>query len=74
MSRNAGFQDRVRFSWAMESKATIAIMENAVLTFDDAVIELVITDQGKTDIVVTKGDKKQKSIPAKYKKINKYWL
>ena len=68
LSRNAGFQDRVRFSWAMESKATIAIMENAVLTFDDAVIELVITDQGKTDIVVTKGDKKQKSIPAKYKK------
>ncbi|ADV50453.1 conserved protein, with weak BamHI domain protein [Cellulophaga algicola DSM 14237] len=68
LSRNAGFQDRVRFSWAMESKATIAIMENAVLTFDDAVIELVITDQGKTDLLVTKGDKKQKSIPAKYKK------
>ncbi|MBU2996773.1 DUF4132 domain-containing protein [Cellulophaga baltica] len=68
LSRNAGFQDRVRFSWAMESKATLAIMENAVLKFDDAVIELVITDQGKTDILVTKGDKKQKSIPAKYKK------
>ncbi|QWX84836.1 DUF4132 domain-containing protein [Cellulophaga sp. HaHaR_3_176] len=68
LSRNAGFQDRVRFSWAMESKATIAIMENAVLIFDDAVIELVITDEGKTDIIVTKGDKKQKSIPAKYKK------
>ncbi|WP_435182222.1 DUF4132 domain-containing protein [Cellulophaga omnivescoria] len=68
LSRNAGFQDRVRFSWAMESKATLAIMENAVLKFDDAVIELVITDNGKTDIIVTKGNKKQKSIPAKYKK------
>ncbi|PKB45224.1 uncharacterized protein DUF4132 [Cellulophaga sp. RHA19] len=68
LSRNAGFQDRVRFSWAMESKATLAIMENAVLKFDDAVIELVITDNGKTDILVTKGNKKQKSIPAKYKK------
>ena len=68
LSRNAGFQDRVRFSWAMESKATLAIMENAVLKFDDAVIELVITDEGKTDIIVTKGNKKQKSIPAKYKK------
>lgn len=68
LSRNAGFQDRVRFSWAMESKATLAIMENAVLKFDDAVIELVITEDGKTDILVTKGNKKQKSIPAKYKK------
>ncbi|SIQ29993.1 DUF4132 domain-containing protein [Maribacter ulvicola] len=68
LSRNAGYQDRVRFSWAMEAKATQAIMENAVLTIDDTEIALVINDLGKTEIKITKGEKALKSIPAKLRK------
>ena len=49
----------------MEAKATQAIMDNAVLTIDDAIIELVINDLGKTDIIVTKAGKSLKNIPAK---------
>ncbi|WP_026707187.1 DUF4132 domain-containing protein [Flavobacterium frigidarium] len=68
LSRNAGYQDRVRFSWAMEAKATQAIMDNAVLAIDDTVIELVINELGKTDIIVTKAGKSLKNIPAKLSK------
>lgn len=68
LSRNAGYKDRVRFSWAMEAKATQAIMENAVVTIDETVIELGITDLGKTTIKVTKAGKTLKNIPAKLRK------
>lgn len=68
LSRNAGYKDRVRFSWAMESKATQAIMKNAVVTIDDTVIELSITNLGKTTIKVTKAGKTLKNIPAKLRK------
>ncbi|MEJ4089194.1 DUF4132 domain-containing protein [Galbibacter orientalis] len=68
LSRNAGYQDRVRFSWAMEAKATQAIMKNAVITIDETVIELVITNHGKTEIKVSKAGKLLKNIPAKLRK------
>ncbi|MEP3373386.1 MAG: DUF5724 domain-containing protein [Maribacter dokdonensis] len=68
LSRNAGYLDRVRFGWAMEAKATQTIMENAVLTIDDTQITLVINDLGKAEIIVAKGDKSLKSIPAKLRK------
>ncbi|WP_417444099.1 DUF5724 domain-containing protein [Joostella sp.] len=68
LSRNAGYQDRVRFNWAMETKATQDIMKNAVITIDETEIELVINDLGKTVIKVNKAGKSLKSIPAKYRK------
>ncbi len=68
LSRNAGYKDRVRFSWAMEAKATKAIMEQAIVIIDDTVIALIITDLGKTTIKVTKADKVLKNIPAKLRK------
>ncbi|MFB9053857.1 DUF5724 domain-containing protein [Formosa undariae] len=68
LSRNAGYQDRVRFSWAMEAKATQAIMEQAVINIEETEIELVINDLGKTDIKVTKAGKSLKNIPAKLSK------
>ena len=68
LSRNAGYEDSIRFSWAMEAKATQQIMEKATLTLDDTTIKLVVDEQGKADIIVTKGDKTLKSIPDKYKK------
>ena len=68
LSRNAGYQDSIRFSWAMEAKATQQIMEKATLTLDDTTIRLVIDEQGKAELEVTKGDKTLKSIPDKYKK------
>ncbi len=68
LSRNAGYQDRVRFSWAMEAKATQAIMEHAVINIEETEIELVINALGKTDIKVTKAGKSLKNIPAKLRK------
>ena len=68
LSRNAGYEDSIRFSWAMEAKATQQIMEKATLVLDDTTIKLVIDEQGKADIIVTKGDKTLKSIPDKHKK------
>ncbi|WP_454952632.1 DUF5724 domain-containing protein [Capnocytophaga granulosa] len=68
LSRNAGYEDSIRFSWAMEAKATQQIMEKATLVLDDTTIKLVIDEQGKAELEVTKGDKTLKSIPDKYKK------
>jgi len=68
LSRNAGFKDRVRFSWAMEAKATQEIMENATLTLDETQLKLVINQLGKATIQVNKAGKPLKSIPAKYRK------
>lgn len=52
----------------MEGKATEKIMENDTVAFEDVTIKLVVNDQGKANIKVLKGDKTQKTIPAKYKK------
>lgn len=68
LARNAGYEDRTRFEWAMEGKATQDIMDKSKIEFDDATFTLQINEFGKADIVVQKGDKTQKSIPAKYKK------
>ena len=68
LSRNAGYEDSIRFGWAMEAKATQQIMEKATLTLDDTTIKLVVDEQGKAELEVTKGDKTLKSIPDKYKK------
>ncbi|MGB1284245.1 MAG: DUF5724 domain-containing protein [Polaribacter sp.] len=68
LSRNAGFEDSIRFSWSMEAKATEAIMENALFEDGNVRIELMINEHGEADILVEKAGKKQKSIPAKYKK------
>ena len=68
LSRNAGYEDSIRFSWAMEAKATQQIMEKSTLVQDDTTIKLVIDEQGKAELEVTKGDKTLKSIPDKYKK------
>ncbi len=68
LARNAGYDDSIRFTWAMEGVATNKIMEESVLEFDDAVISLVIDAKGQAEIKVQKGEKSQKSIPAKYKK------
>ena len=68
LSRNAGYEDSIRFSWAMEAKATQQIMEKSTLVLDDTQLQLVVDDEGKADIIVTKGDKTLKSIPDKYKK------
>ena len=68
LSRNAGYEDSIRFSWAMEAKATQQIMEKATLVIDDICLQLVVDEEGKADIIVTKGDKTLKSIPDKYKK------
>ena len=68
LSRNTGYEDSIRFSWAMEAKATQQIMEKSTLVIDDTQLQLVVDEEGKADIIVTKGDKTLKAIPDKYKK------
>ena len=68
LSRNAGYEDSIRFSWAMEAKATQQIMEKSTLVIDDTQLQLVVDEEGKAELEVTKGDKTLKSIPDKYKK------
>lgn len=68
LSRTAGYKDRVRFSWAMEAKATQTIMENATITIEETFLQLIINDLGKAEIKVTKAGKLLKNIPAKLRK------
>ncbi|QDO94513.1 DUF4132 domain-containing protein [Formosa sediminum] len=68
LSRTAGYTDRVRFSWAMEAKATQTIMQNAKITIEETEIELIINELGKAEIKVTKAGKSLKNIPAKLRK------
>jgi len=70
LSRNAGYEDSIRFSWAMEAKATQQIMEKSILVIDDTCLQLVVDEEGKADIIVTKGDKtlrdSKPSLPKQY--------
>ncbi len=68
LARNAGYDDSIRFSWAMEGKATQKIMKKANLTIDNVNITLIVDEQGKADLKVTKDKKTQKSIPVKLRK------
>lgn len=68
LARNAGFDDSVRFVWAMEGKATQQIMQESVVEVDDVRVELLVDDEGKAELLVSRKDKKLKSIPDKYKK------
>ncbi len=68
LSRNAGYSDSVRFSWAMEAKSAQKIMENATVTIDDIVVQLVVNKEGKADLKIEKNGKAQKTIPKKHQK------
>lgn len=68
LTRNAGYTDSTRFSWAMESKAAQKIMANSTVTIDEVIIRLKVDDMGKSYLAVSKNGKSQKTIPAKYKK------
>ena len=68
LSRNAGYEDSIRFSWAMEAKATQQIMEKSTLVLEDTELKLVVDEQGKADILVSRNGKELKSVPDKYKK------
>lgn len=68
LARNAGYDDVTRFSWIMEAEATRTIMDRSLVSIDNVAIQLLIDEDGKADIRVTKDNKPQKSIPAKLRK------
>jgi hypothetical protein len=68
LARNAGFEDSTRFSWSMEAKATQEIMQNATVELEETIVKLVINQNGKANLEVTKKGKTLKSIPAKLRK------
>ncbi|MDR2270891.1 MAG: DUF4132 domain-containing protein [Sphingobacterium sp.] len=68
LARNAGFQDSVRFTWAMERKATQEILKNSILEIDDLQVQLQIDNEGKADLLLFRNGKAIKSVPDRYKK------
>lgn len=69
LARTAGYPDPLRLGWAMEIKTVQAIFDAGTrFEADDVTVELIIDADGKTDILVEKSGKKQKSIPAKLRK------
>ncbi|WP_257985535.1 DUF4132 domain-containing protein [Bacillus sp. V5-8f] len=69
LARNAGYKDALRMQWALEAKKMKEI--NKYLepkAIDDLTVQLVINEDGKADIMVSKKGKQLKSTPAKYKK------
>ncbi|SEQ31511.1 DUF4132 domain-containing protein [Neolewinella agarilytica] len=68
LARNAGYDDVTRFTWIMEAEATRTIMDRSLVSIDNVAIQLLIDEDGKADIRVTKDNKPQKSIPAKLRK------
>ena len=69
LARTAGYADPIRLTWAMEMKEIQQIISKTnSVTLDQITISLVIDEQGKTHLTVTKADKPLKSIPAKYRK------
>lgn len=74
LSINAGFSDVTRLTLKMETKLTgdsKELFEEKQL--DDVTVRLFTDDNGKTEIICTKGGKQLKSVPAKLKK-NEYML
>lgn len=69
LSRNAGYEDPVRLSWAMETEQVREILEDSVsCTIDGVTVSLGVADDGKAELTVTKEDKVMKSVPAALKK------
>lgn len=69
LSRNAGYEDPVRLTWAMETEQVREILEDAVsCTVDDVTVSLEIADDGRAELTVTKAGKPLKSMPAPLKK------
>lgn len=69
LARNAGYPDPVRLTWAMETKQVQNILSKETeVKLDDVTISLVISKEGKADLVTFKADKELKAIPPKYKK------
>ncbi len=69
LARTAGFSDPMRLTWAMETEEAIDIINRAkALNFNTVTVQLVIDEDGKSDILVEKAGKELKSIPADLKK------
>lgn len=68
LARNAGYEESIRFIWAMEGKATQQILKDAHLKIDDLELQLLINEEGKTELSILKNGKSLKKIPEKYKK------
>lgn len=72
LARNAGYADPMRLTWAMETKQVQEIISSDTqFQKDDLLVKLIIDDEGKAEILVSKSGKELKSVPPKYKKESK---
>ena len=69
LSRNAGYADPIRLTWAMECQAAQDILEKAKpVEIGEVTVSLKITDDGQANLQVEKSGKALKAIPVKLRK------
>ncbi len=72
LARNAGYNDPVRLTWAMETRQVQAILANeTAVNIGDITVKLEIDQAGQADAIAFKADKRLTNIPAKLKKDKK---
>jgi hypothetical protein len=69
LARNAGYNDPMRLTWAMEIEEALDILEKAkAFTFKNITINLAIDEDGKSELICLKDGKEIKTLPADLKK------
>ncbi|MBP1993696.1 DUF4132 domain-containing protein [Paenibacillus eucommiae] len=69
LARNAGYADVIRLTWDMEGRKLDELLHYfEPMELEDLTAQLVIDEDGKSDIRLSRKGKELKSIPAAYKK------
>lgn len=69
LARTAGYQDPLRFTWAVEARQAADLADGPVsAVHDDVVVTLSVTAEGTPDLAVTRAGRPLKSVPAALRK------
>jgi hypothetical protein len=70
LARNAGYKDLTRLKWDMEARKLDEMKTyfEPYYLDDETTVQLVVDEEGQTDIQIYRKGKELKAIPAKYKK------
>ncbi len=73
LARATGAADPQRFIWAMEAAEAGELADGPVsATVDDVTVSLGITAEGEPEILVRRGEKSLKAVPAKMRKLTEF--
>ncbi|MDX1436057.1 MAG: DUF5724 domain-containing protein [Anaerolineales bacterium] len=69
LARTAGYADPRRLEWILEARQTSALKDGKVMAEAGGVrVTLAVTSWGETELIVMKGDRRLKHVPARIKK------